>query len=113
MSVAVKDSSCFQLKSDFIPMTVLRLTSTDIAAVTAQLNETIAKAPNYLKNAPLIIDLSSIQPSMQKIDINQLCEQLRQHQIIPVGIRGLAKEHEATARNNQLAILKKSKSVLR
>lgn len=96
-------SDCFQLKADFIPMTVLKLTSTNITDLKKQITATINKAPNYFHNAPVIIDTSDI--ASKDLDITLLHELLKNQHIMPIGIRGLAKSLHDRAREIGLAIL--------
>ncbi len=95
----------FQLKADFIPLTVLKITNSSIESIQAQLEKTIKQAPNYFTNAPVIIDLSPIKDK-DALDLAQISDLLKQKNIIPVGIRGLAENKQAIAKELGLAILK-------
>jgi len=95
----------FQLKADFIPFTVLKITSTDIAAIEAKLQETIQKAPAYFLHAPIVIDAVALDDDAT-IDLKALQAMLMRNKIIPVGVRGLPKHLEKIAVELNLARLK-------
>ncbi|OGO91456.1 MAG: septum site-determining protein MinC [Coxiella sp. RIFCSPHIGHO2_12_FULL_42_15] len=97
----------FQLKADFIPLTVIKLTQHNIDGIQSQLIKTIHKAPKYFQQAPVLIDLSELK-TQHELDIEGLLSTFRNHQLIPVAIRGIEKEIEQKAQQQGLAILKKS-----
>jgi septum site-determining protein MinC len=97
----------FQLKADFIPLTVLKITNSNIKGIQAQLEKTVKQAPNYFTNAPVIIDLSAIKET-DTLNLSEISDLLRQKNIIPVGIRGLAESKQSLAKDLGLAILKSS-----
>lgn len=106
MDTIQQDVTTFQLKADFLPMTVLRLTSGEIPAIERSLKATVEKTPNYFKHAPIIIDLGGITETLKPyLDIKSLCTMLKDLNIIPVGIRGLSQKNHDIARDNGLAIL--------
>jgi|SRR3990167_533037 len=83
-------TDCFQLKADFLPITVLRLLRHEMDLLQNQLETTILKAPQYFNHAPMIIDFSAIENAGQ-LDVKQICQLLKQYQIQPVAARGLKK----------------------
>lgn len=95
----------FQLKADFIPFTVIKLISTDLAALEAKLQETIKKAPAYFNQAPIVIDAASLEDNAQ-FDLAELVAILDRNKLIAVGVRGLPKGLEKTAITLKLARLK-------
>jgi septum site-determining protein MinC len=99
----------FQLKADFFPMTILKLASGNIEDITAQLTDTIDKAPKYLVNAPIIIDIYDITNN-RHLDLPQICKLLRKNKIMPVGIRGLDESDKALAITNGLVLMKGGQS---
>ncbi|PHQ79811.1 MAG: hypothetical protein COB66_06050, partial [Coxiella sp. (in: Bacteria)] len=56
-SVEDKTSALLQLKADFFPMTVVKLTEPDLDIIRGELESTISTAPKYLYNAPIVIDV--------------------------------------------------------
>jgi septum site-determining protein MinC len=95
----------FQLKADFIPLTVLKITRADLDGIQTQLENTIQQAPKYFTDAPVVIDLGGID-AQDTLDIGQIASLLKQKNIIPIGIRGLADTQQDHAKTLGLAILK-------
>ena len=105
MQLTMDDS--FQLKADFIPLTVLKLCQQDLIQVRQQLELTIKKAPNYLKNAPILIELTE-QDNDQLWDLSAIVTLLKEKQLIPIGIRGCPSAMTNTAHALGLAHIKTS-----
>ncbi len=108
MSKSDKDHS-FQLKADFFPVTVLKISRYDIDTIGSQLRDTIEKAPNYLTHAPILIDLDEAKRPSKGFNLEALCATLRAQKIFPVGIRGLEKEEESLAFTQGLAVIQSNK----
>lgn len=110
MSTATtQEASCFQLKADFFPMTVLKLKDFSAQQIRDQLNSIAATAPNYFQNSPMVIDVTHWATEWSELDLTALCNTLKELQIIPVGIRGLPKKHHQLAYDNHIAIVSNSK----
>lgn len=95
----------FQLKADFMPLTVFKLTTTDLKIFSTQLGEVVAKAPKYFVHAPVLLDVSGIN-NHANIDLAAICGQLQAQKILPIGVRGLDKDLHSTAVSKGLAIIK-------
>lgn len=103
--------SYLQLKADLLPITVLHIMHHDLDAIIRQLNQSISKAPNYLSHAPIIIDINSLESDQHKqLNLDKLCQKLREKKIIPIGIRGLSEKDQENALQNGLVFLKNDKS---
>ncbi len=100
------EGSCFQLKADFVPITVLKLSQCDLKAIAQNLDRAIETAPKYFIYAPVIVDILSLGPLKNELDIPGLCNLLREKKIIPIGIRGIETKQKTIATDNGLAILK-------
>ena len=96
-------------KADFVPMTVIKLSNADLASIKKQLSATVVSAPNYFKNAPIVIDVSAIEGDKTQIDFNAICKLLRDQEMIPLGIRGLEKNEHNLALSKGLAVIKTAK----
>lgn len=84
-----KTGALFQLKADFFPITVVKISEPEIARIKEALIDTISKAPKYLHQAPIVIDLRAMPADLQNLlDIKQLYQIFRDNHVIPVGIRG-------------------------
>ena len=97
-------------KADFFPMTVIKLTDSDTNTIKSQLSASIASAPSYFKHAPVVIDLTELNSDKSLLDLATICALLRSHEMIPVGVRGLDSTEEYLAIEENLAIIKTSKS---
>lgn len=77
-------SDALEFKSSQLSLTLVRIHASDMAAIGELLTTKLAKAGKFLRGAPVVVDplcgLSSVQ-------LAQLLELLRQHQLTPVGIR--------------------------
>lgn len=105
----IKEQDNLEFKADFFPMTVIKLTSNNLASIKSQIATTIIAAPNYFKNAPVVIDVHAVE-ERHAIDLEAICQILRDQNMIPVGIRGLDKSAQNTALSKGLAIMKAPKS---
>lgn len=108
----VKTGDCFQLKSDFLALTVVKLTSVDIEALRAQLDETIEKAPKYFSNSPVILDVQAVARDAENLNLAEMIAVLREKKILPVGIRGLKPSQAELAHAHGLAYLKSTASII-
>ena len=78
----------FQLKADFLPITVLRLLRHETDLLQHQLENIVLKAPQYFNNTPMIVDFSALDTS-QQLNVKEICSLLRQYQMQPIAARGL------------------------
>jgi septum site-determining protein MinC len=99
-------TSSLQLKADFMPLTVIRLNDGKLDQIKKELEQSITNAPNYFKDAPVIIDLGGINEQLKSfLDLPALCKILRSLSMIPIGIRGLSQKLLHLAEENHLAVL--------
>lgn len=105
-ALGTTEGSCFQLKADFIPITVLKLAQCDLRSIAQELDQAISTAPKYFTHAPIIVDILNLGPLKNELDIPGLCKILREKNIIPIGIRGIETKQKAIAIENGLALLK-------
>lgn len=97
----------FQLKADLVPMTVIKLTQTDLSHIQRQLLKTIEKAPKYFQNAPILIDIADIK-EQSELNLSGLVDLLKERQILPVAVRGANDASSSFAQALGLATLKTS-----
>lgn len=79
----------FQLKADFLPITVLQMLKTDADALQTQLESITKQAPRYFENAPVLMDFTSIGADSLQPDLEKLCAVLREHHMQPIAARGV------------------------
>jgi septum site-determining protein MinC len=89
-------SHAFQLKGGPITLTTLLLQSSDLPEISTQLTATVAQSPTFFSNAPVVLDFNQLQVP-NALDIGKLVQLLRQHGLIPIGIRSQHEELRASA----------------
>lgn len=94
-----------ELKSGSVTVPVLKLMSTDLKTVAAQLSQKISQAPDFFHNAPIIIDLHEIAAAGQLPELSRIIDALRKESLIPIGVRGGNESVNAAASKIQLAVL--------
>lgn len=82
-------SDVFQLKADFLPITVLQITQNDTKALNAQLKTITEKAPKYFANAPVMVDFTPLHNDSDAPDLKAMCAILRDHKMQPIAARGI------------------------
>jgi septum site-determining protein MinC len=69
-----------------------------------RLMDRLTQAPNFYKNAPIVIDLAALTDP-RPINFAELANRLRQHKLIPVGVMNPTPEQAQGAANAGLALL--------
>lgn len=92
MDAARNTTPVLQLKASLHPFTLLQLESLDIPAIHFELSQRLAKAPQLLKNAPVVIELPNQPISLQWSE--QLINELKNLGFIPVGLRCDQDQHK-------------------
>ncbi len=77
-----------ELKSTSLSVPVLMLINNNIAHIEHQLKEKISQAPEFFKNSPLLVDLQELNAHDLPIDTQLIIQVLRNHNFLPIGIRG-------------------------
>lgn len=94
------NSPAFEFKSGVVTIPALNLLSTDINAITHQLQERINQAPEFFTNSSLLIDLQALPK--QDFNLASLVEAIRNAGMFPIGIRGGNKEQQQAANDLML-----------
>jgi len=94
----------FELKGSRFSLSVIRLHDFNLDAIDAQLTSTIARAPGFLNNAPVVIDVSELDEVFAQ-NLEGLIELLRQHHLLPVGMHGHAQAWQTQARSLGLPLM--------
>jgi septum site-determining protein MinC len=102
-----KQNDSLLLKADLMPLTVLKLKHSNIHEIRLELEQRIKQAPQYFVNAPIVIDINDVS-TKEQMNLAELCDALKSCQIIPVGIKGLAKKNQQKAIDQGLAIVNSS-----
>ncbi len=98
----------FKLKGRLYTLTVIQLIDINRVAFEQQLVDVVAHAPRLFDNTPVVLDCSAVLSD--RIDLNMLCQCVRKHGLVPVGIQGGNALLDTLARSHGLAILNASSS---
>lgn len=106
------ENKTFQFKGSLFTLTVMQLFANDISSLEQQLEAHINKAPNFFRNAPIIIDLQFINNKEENdvIDFYMLKNTLHKYNLIPVAVRGGKDSDHQAAASCGFAILTNYKS---
>lgn len=98
-------SVALEIKAGSITLPILKLFTADLVAVDVQLGDKLQRAPDFFRNAPVIIELGELDPDREQLEFPALAELLRSKHLVPVGVRGgNALQHHA-AQAAKLAVL--------
>jgi septum site-determining protein MinC len=108
----------FELEGMVSTVTVLRLLTTDLAAIQKGLANKIEQMPGFFQDAPVALDLSLLEGTdedeeapaqgRREIPLARLAGLLRDLKLVPVGIRHLREARRAEARAVGLGLLRGS-----
>jgi septum site-determining protein MinC len=95
MAIVSEDPSqpCYDIKSADLSLVALLLKTTDVEAVSLALKQQMAETPGFFDQDPVVVDVSALglEPD-QTLDLATLMGVLREHQLVPLAIKGA---HEA------------------
>lgn len=97
------NTPAFELKGNLLTLMVLKVLENNEDKIASQLSQKIQQAPDFFKQAPLVIDLQAIQA--ESFNLGELVKTVRHHQLIPVAIRGGNEQHKQTATSLSLGVL--------
>lgn len=103
-SNGLKIPPAVEIKGGSVTLPIVRLLSSDAAAVAAQLAQRIEQSPEFFRSAPVVIDVSALTDKSE-VDLALLLEQLRRFEMIAVGLRGGDAALRKAAASLQLALL--------
>jgi septum site-determining protein MinC len=78
----------FDFKSATLTLVALLLKTTDQALLMRELGRKLDDSPDFFANDPLVLDLSAIANSTESLDFKALVKLLKQHQVLPIAVRG-------------------------
>ncbi len=97
-------SSSIDLRASSFTLPVLTLLDTDTKSISEQLQHKVKQAPEFFKNAPLVIDMGQLG-SQATIDFESLMDRIKLLGITPIGIRGGDEAQNSAAQSFGLALL--------
>jgi len=78
----------FQLRGSTFTMMVLKVSDPRSAELIDQLSEKVRQAPNFFRNAPLVLDLEALPGDLRRVDLAALVARLRGLDLIAIGVQG-------------------------
>lgn len=78
----------FQLRGNTFTMMVLKIVAPDDPGFFPQILNKIRQAPNFFRNAPVVLDLDELDDVPEGFDFIDFVVQLRSYNLIAVGIQG-------------------------
>jgi septum site-determining protein MinC len=103
--------SSFEIKGKVAPCTLFRPLTTDLAALTGDVEERLARMPGFFRNMAVIIDLSALGEMRDRLDLASLVRLLRDQDMVAVGVQGGNEYHERLAPNLHLGVFPESRPV--
>ena len=91
MAVATQHAPALRLKASLHPFTLLQLDTQDLSIIEGDLSQRLARAPELLKNAPIIVQLPKQPIAVEWA--HELISMLRSLGFIPVGLRCEQNQH--------------------
>ncbi|MDB4987913.1 MAG: minC [Myxococcaceae bacterium] len=108
MATMARDVTPFELEGMVSTVSVLRLSTTDLALVKRELRSKLEQLPGFFLDAPIVVDLSTLEgtdddPDFDprdrlEVPLRELSAMLRELKVVPIGIRNLREERRAEAR---------------
>ncbi len=102
------NTPAFELKGNLLTLMVLKVLEGNEEKIATQLLQKIQQAPDLFKQAPLVIDLQAM-PVEAPLDLVNLVKLVRNHQLMPVAIRGGNEHYKQIALSLSLGILPETK----
>ena len=91
MATATNQAPALRLKASLHPFTLLQLDTQDLATIEGDLSQRLSRAPELLKNAPIIVQLPKQPIAIEWAQ--SLIQMLRSLGFIPVGLRCEQSQH--------------------
>lgn len=94
-----------EIKAGTITLPILKLFHADVSELGPQLEQKLARAPDFFRNAPVIIDLGELDPEGERLDFPALLYLLGNLGLVPVGVRGGNPVQQYAAKAAKLVVL--------
>jgi septum site-determining protein MinC len=98
-------------KGNAYTLTTLQLLSLDLEHIQSVLADKIAQAPKFFEHIPLVLDLQKITTEQEELNLMQIVNCLRQHKLLPIGVRGANAKIQEQAKEHGLACLSDTKVI--
>ncbi|MEI7608937.1 MAG: septum site-determining protein MinC [Rhodospirillaceae bacterium] len=94
-NVSERDAS-FQLRGGSFTLMVLKLVDSASETFFATLADKVRQAPNFFRNAPLVLDLDGL-PGNELVDFADLKSRLKEHGLMALAVQGGLHRHQEAA----------------
>ncbi len=101
----------FLLRGSAFTMMVLKLIDPEDPAFFALLADKVNQAPGFFRNAPVVLDFEDLADIVRLPDIGSFLQQLRQTELIPIGIVGGSRALQEQAIAAGLSVLPPGRAV--
>jgi septum site-determining protein MinC len=98
-------AAVFEIKSGQFTLPTLHLRSSELDCLDEQLLARVEQAPDFFRNAPVVIDVSAIATQNTEVDFPLLIGMMRGYGMFPVAIQGGSAQHREMAEFLELAVL--------
>lgn len=105
VSSATQSLPPFEFKGSLFSLLILHLFNGDNVRIAELLAQKVKQAPDFFKQAPIVIDLHAVQDNHTGVDLPYLVDLLRSYSLIPVAIRGGNPQQQAVAMSMALGLL--------
>lgn len=78
----------FQLRGNSFTMMVLKVNAPTSPDFFPQLNVKVRQAPNFFRNAPVVLDFEELPEELAGFDVAGFIAGVREHHLLPVGFQG-------------------------
>ncbi len=95
-----------ELKGEMSMLNVLHLHSTDLPEISKQLEAKRDEVPAFFQNSPVIVDCSDVPDTLSELDLKALKQTIIDLMFVPVGIRGIEPEQQATVMKSGWSVLR-------
>lgn len=93
----------FQMRGSSFTLLTLKLNDPNDPAFFERLAETLAMAPGFYRDAPIVLDLSELVRS-DAVALEPFCHRLREMGLVPVGFQGATADWEQSAVAARLSV---------
>jgi septum site-determining protein MinC len=99
-------AGAIELKSGSITLPILKVLTHSLVDIASQLDDKLGKAPDFFRNAPIIIDLGDlVEDRKHELDFSALLKLVHDMALAPVGMRGGNADQQKAAQEERLAVL--------
>jgi len=106
---APREALQVELKAGSFTLPTLCMSGLNPDAIDALLAERVARAPDFFRNTPVVLDLTDSADEELNGDLAMAIGVIRGYGLVPVGIRGGSKPQREQARLMELAVLPESR----